>query len=129
MLWYNWAQFWNQLTKCRMITMRNQLDNFFWLNTSRKDPWGLLLKVIRIRLCVYLAYVRGIATSRLLLLFMNDVVCLLNSMRVCFRNPLNRAANKIEQDFLTDWIWSLITLQHSIYQHHPTMHNAHLNLL
>ena len=39
MLWFNWGQFWNQWTKCSMMVLRNKLDNFFCLNTSRKDPW------------------------------------------------------------------------------------------
>ena len=43
MLWFSWAQFWNHWTKCRMMTLRNQLDNFFWLNTSRKDPCTVIL--------------------------------------------------------------------------------------
>ena len=38
MLWFNQAQFWNQWTKCRMMALRNQLEHFFCLNTSRKDP-------------------------------------------------------------------------------------------
>ena len=39
MLWFNQAQFRNQWTKCMMISLRNQLEHFFCLNTSRKDPW------------------------------------------------------------------------------------------
>ena len=38
MLRFNWRQFWNQWTKYRMMTLRNQLEHFFGLNTSRKDP-------------------------------------------------------------------------------------------
>ena len=38
MFWFNWAQFWNQQTRFRIMTLRNQLDNFFGLNTLRKDP-------------------------------------------------------------------------------------------
>ena len=28
MLWFNWAQFWNQWTKYRMMKLRNQLEHF-----------------------------------------------------------------------------------------------------
>ena len=52
MLWFNWVQFWNQWTKYRMMVLRNQLDNFLCLNTSRKDlcsrltPMSMVIKVL-----------------------------------------------------------------------------------
>ena len=42
MLRFNQAQFWNQWTKYRMMALKNPLDYFFCLNTSRKDPWASL---------------------------------------------------------------------------------------
>ena len=38
MLRFNGAQFLNQWTKSRRMTLRNQLEHFSGLNTSRKEP-------------------------------------------------------------------------------------------
>ena len=36
MLRFNWKHFWNQWTKYRIITLRNQLEHLFCLKTSKK---------------------------------------------------------------------------------------------
>ena len=49
MLRFNWRQFWNQWTKYRMMTLRNQLEHFFvWTPPEKtREQWLLLITVLK----------------------------------------------------------------------------------